>query len=249
MTIDAGRFNWFEQLSTDPRAAERFYTETLPWKTQTLPMGPTGYTMLLAGEQGIGGLTDLPKHMDTPHWISYVSVEDVVATARKVVGNGGKALMDAFEMPGVGKMQPVADPMGAAFFLFCPIEGDKPAVKGPGAFFWNELWCDDAKAAADFYAKVLGYTYTTMDTPTGPYYVLANGERQRAGIMTSPVTGIPAHWLPYVDVADLEASLARVTRNKGAVEGDVMQMPGIGRFAFIRDAQGARLGLITPANR
>lgn len=249
MTIDAGRFTWFEQLSKDPRAALRFYTETLPWKSESLPMGTQSYTMLLAGEQGIGGLADLPKHVDTPHWISYVSVDDVVATARRVVANGGKALMDAFDIPGVGKMQPVADPQGAAFFLFRSAEGDKPAAKGPGAFHWNELWCDDAKSAAEFYAKVLGYTYSTMETPTGAYYVLANGEQQRAGIMTSPVAGIPSHWLPYVDVPDLDASLARVTRNEGSVEGEAMEMPGIGRFAFIRDPQGARLGLITPAPR
>lgn len=249
MTIDAGRFTWFEQLSKDPSAAARFYTETLSWKTQTLPMGGTSYTMLQAGEQGIGGLTELPKGLETPHWISYVSVEDVTATARAVVANGGKALMDAFDVPGVGKMQPVADPQGAAFFLFRSAEGDKDAPKGVGTFHWNELWCNDAKAAADFYCKVLGYTSSTMDTPTGAYYLLSNGEQRRGGIMTSPVVGIPAHWLPYVDVADLDAALGRVVRNKGTLEGEAMEMPGVGRFAFVRDAQGARLGLITPATR
>lgn len=249
MTIDAGRFTWFEQLSKDPSAAARFYGETLSWKTENVPMGGSSYTMLKVGDEGVGGLSNLPQGLDTPHWISYVSVEDVTTTARRVVANGGKALMDAFDIPGVGKMQPVADPQGAAFFLFRSAEGDKAAVKGAGSFHWNELWCNDAKAAAEFYAKVLDYTFTTMDTPTGAYYVLAQGEKQRGGIMTSPVAGIGAHWLPYVDVQDLDGALARVVRNKGSVEGEAMQMPGIGRFAFIRDAQGARLGLITPAPR
>lgn len=250
MSIDAGRFNWFEYLSNDADTARRFYTEVLPWRIEDFAMGGTHYPMIKAGEASLGGLAPLPPGVTQPSWVSYVSVDDVEATARRVAANGGKLLMDAFEVPTVGRMQPVADPHGAPLILFRPLEGNAPEPKGPGSFHWNELWSPDAKAALAFYTAAFGYTHSAMDMPGGSaYFVLENAGKQRGGIMQSPAAGIPAHWLPYVHVGDLDATLGRLARNGGKAEGEPMEMPGIGRFAFVRDAQGARLGLITPAAR
>ena len=248
MSIDAGRFTWFEHLSNDPSAAGRFYAEVLPWTIETMPMPGMSYPMIKAGEAAVGGLATLPKGVTTPHWISYVSVEDVEATARKVTANGGKALMDAFEIPTIGRMQPVADPQGGALLLFRSVNDDRPASKGPGTMHWNELWCGDAKAALGFYSTVFGYAHSSMEMGGSTYYVLENEGKPRGGIMQSPVAGIPTHWLPYVSVTDLDATVARVGRNGGKAEGDAIEVPGVGRFAFVRDPQGARLGLITPAS-
>lgn len=248
MSIDAGRFNWFEHLSNDVAAARRFYSEVLPWKIVDAPMPGMTYPMINVGERSIGGFATLPTGVKTPHWVSYVAVEDLQGTVRKVTVAGGKALMDAYEIPGVGRMQPVADPQGAATIVFQPLEGSQPKLEGAGSFHWNELWSPDPKAALAFYEKAFGYTHSAMEMDgMGTYYVLENGGVHRGGIMKTPVDGIPAHWLPYVAVEDVDATLARSTRNGGKVEGDTMTVPGVGRFAFVRDPQGARLGLITPA--
>ena len=45
-------------------------------------------------------------------WVSYVSVADVDETAKKVVAACGRTHMDAFDVPGVGRMQPVSDAQG-----------------------------------------------------------------------------------------------------------------------------------------
>lgn len=247
MTIDAGRFTWFEYLSDDGDAAARFYGEVLPWQIHQATVAGSPYAMIKAGEAMLGGFTKLPPGVKTPHWLSYVSVEDIETTVKKVVAAGGKSLMDAFEIPNVGRMQPVADAQGAALMLFRAATGDLPVAKGPGSFHWNELWSPDAKAALDFYSRAFGYTHSSMEMPGGTsYYVLENAGVPRGGIMQSPSAAIPTHWLPYVHVADLDGTVARVGRNGGKAEGDAMTVPGVGRFAFVRDPQGARLGLITP---
>lgn len=248
MSIDAGRFNWFEHLSTDVAAARRFYSEVLPWKVEDAPMPGMTYPMIKLGDRNIGGFATLPSGVKDPHWVSYIAVEDLQATVRKVATAGGKALMDAYEIPGVGRMQPVADPQGAVTIVFQPVDASAEQIKGAGSFHWNELWSPDPKASLAFYSAAFGYTHSSMEMPGGnTYYVLENAGKSRGGIMKTPAAGIPAHWLPYVDVTDLDATVARVTRNGGKVEGDAMTVPGIGRFSFVRDPQGARLGLITPA--
>lgn len=249
MSIDKGRFTWFEQLSDAPATAQRFYTEVLPWTVESFAMGGDTYPMIKAGAATVGGFAKLPDGVKQPHWISYVTVDDVERAAKAVVAAGGKTLMDAFDVPTVGRMQPIADPEGAALFLFTPAQGSGEKTTGPGSFHWNELWAKDAKKAVAFYEKVLGYTHDEMPMPTGTYYVLKNGEQSRGGIMQSPSKDIPSHWLPYVEVADLDGTVKRVIRNGGKQEGEAMEVPGVGRFAFVRDGQGARLGLITPAPR
>jgi predicted enzyme related to lactoylglutathione lyase len=244
MSIDKGRFTWFEHLSADTAAAQRFYTEVLPWKVEAVPMPGKSYSMIKAGDAMLGGFADLPKPGLAPHWISYLSVDDVDASAKRVVAAGGRTLMDAFDVPTVGRMQPIADPFGAALFLFRSAEGEPPAPTGPGTFNWNELWCKDAAGALAFYEKALGFTHDAMDMPQGKYYVLKTGDKHRGGIMEAPAA--ETHWLPYVEVADLDGTLGRAVRNGGTQEGDALHLEGIGRFAFVRDPQGARLGLITP---
>lgn len=249
MSIDAGRFNWFEHMSNDVAAARRFYSEVLPWKVEDANMPGMTYPMIKVGEAPIGGFASLPAGVKDPHWVSYLVVEDIEATARKVVANGGKALMDAFEVPGVGRMQPIADPQGAATILFRPLAGTTEKTKGAGTFHWNELWSPDPKAALGFYEKAFGYTHSSMEMGGKTYYVLENDGTPRGGIMQTPVAGIPTHWLPYVDVTDLDGTVLRVVRNGGKSEGDAIEVPGVGRFSFVRDPQGARLGLISPAAR
>jgi predicted enzyme related to lactoylglutathione lyase len=246
MSYDNGRFVWFELVTDQADRAKAFYAEVLGWQHGEMEMpGGMKYPLITAGGVPLGGYAPPPADLP-PHWVSYVSVDDVDAAAKRVVEAGGKTLMDAFDAPGVGRMQPVADPEGAAFFLFHADNGDSNAAQGQGAFHWNELMCEDPEAAAAFYAKVVGYSADTMEMPQGPYRILKNGENMRGGIMKLPVDA-PAHWLQYFQVDDCDAAVARAKSNGGEVLGEIMEVEGVGRFAHIRDPLGAHVGLIKPA--
>ncbi len=248
MARDQGRFVWFELVAKDHEKARAFYPELFGWKLDSFDMpGGESYPMLKVGDTGVGGFMTPPKDGIPPHWVSYVSVDDVDATAKKIEKAGGKALMDAFDVAPVGRMQPVADPEGGTFMLFRPQEGDPSEVKGPGAFHWNELWAKDPKAALDFYSSVLGYTHESMKMPNGDYHVLKTGETARGGLMQSPSSDVPTMWLQYVEVEDCDATVSRAKKLGGSQVGNTMEVDGVGRFAIIKDPLGGVIGVIKPA--
>ncbi len=59
--------------------------------------------------------------------------------------------------------------------------------------------------------------------------------------------GVPPHWLCYVQVDDVDAAVATATAAGATVIVPVMGVEGVGRFAQIKDAEGAVMGLIASA--
>lgn len=249
MAKDIGRFVWFELVAKDHDKARAFYTDLFGWKLEHMDMASGPYPLLKAGDTPIGGFMTPPKDGIPPHWVSYVSVQDVDATAKKVVAAGGKTLMDAFDVPGVGRIQPVTDAQGGVFMLFTSEGDDNPAATGPGAFHWNELWATDAKKALSFYEQVLGYEQETMKMPQGEYVILKSGGVPRGGLMQSPTKGVPQMWLQYVEVADCDDAVKRAKARGASQLGDTQEVEGVGRFAILKDPLGAVIGVIKPAAR
>jgi hypothetical protein len=248
MSYDHGRFVWFELVAGDHAAAKAFYPELLGWKLDPMKM-PDGssYPLLKAGGAPFGGMRDLPREGVPPHWVSYVSVADVDKTAKKVVAEGGKTLMDAISVPTVGRMQPVADPEGSVFMLFQAESGDPEPTQGAGAFHWNELWAKDPKAVAKFYEKVFGYQHDVTEMPSGEYIVLKNGDAMRGGILKKPSADIPSMWLTYFQADDCDATVKRATARGATQLGETLDVDGVGRFAILKDPLGAVIGVIKPA--
>src|SRR5690348_12017120 len=100
-----GRFIWHELVTTDPAAAGAFYSKVVPWKTQGSPM--PSYTLWMAGNTQVGGLTGLPDcaadASTPPHWIVYIATPDVDATVVAAERLGGKVLKSASDIPNIGR--------------------------------------------------------------------------------------------------------------------------------------------------
>jgi hypothetical protein len=244
-----GKFVWFELMTNDVEKAKAFYTELLGWKIEGVDMGSFTYHMAKNGDRGIGGMMALQEKDKMPSsWMSYVSVPDVDAYAKKVTAAGGNVVVPPQDIPKVGRFAVVVDPQGAAFSLFKSAEGDgedKPA--GPGDFTWNELWTSDDKAAVKFYKDTFGYAVGEMDMgPMGTYYLLKTGETMRGGLMKSPVPGVPPNWLPYVGVTDVDGTVDRAKRLGAQVTSAPTDIPNVGRFAILTDPTGATIALLQP---
>ena len=54
-------------------------------------------------------------------------------------------------------------------------------------------------------------------------------------------------WRPYVAVADLDASMAVVGNLGGSANGNVVEVPGMGRATEIRDPAGVAFMVMEPA--
>jgi len=79
-----------------------------------------------------------------------------------------------------------------------------PTKTAHGTFCWNERLCWDVERAKKFYADAIGWTFTSMPTPTGETYWCAMQDgRPVAGLftLTSPYfDGVPEGWMYYLAV-------------------------------------------------
>lgn len=119
-TIPApGTFCWTELASTNVEAAKKFYTELLGWQLKEDDVAPIRYNQIAVGEQSIGGIYQMtPEYGDAPsHWMSYVAVEDVNASAQRVEELGGQVCVPPTDIPQVGRFCVIKDPTGATLSL------------------------------------------------------------------------------------------------------------------------------------
>jgi predicted enzyme related to lactoylglutathione lyase len=121
-----GTFCWAELGSQDLEAAKKFYTELLGWKLSESKAGGMNYIEIVAGEEHIGGMYQMTPEMggDAPsHWTSYVAVDDVDESARRVVELGGKVCDPPTDIPNVGRFCIITDPTGASISLYASARG------------------------------------------------------------------------------------------------------------------------------
>jgi predicted enzyme related to lactoylglutathione lyase len=252
----AGTFCWVDLATTDPGAAKEFYAALFGWEGTDVPAGEAGvYTMLRKGGTDVGGLYEFSPEMRKtgvpPHWMSYIYVENVDASAAKVPELGGKVMAPPFDVMDLGRMAAVSDSTGAHFVLWQP-KGTKGTVlvNEPGALCWNELYVHDTAAARDFYGGLLGWKTKVSKSPTGDdYFEFVNSERPAGGMMAiKPEWGeVPPNWSVYFVVEKLAATLEQAKQTGGKVAVPPMEVPGIGTFAFLQDPQGAYFAVIEPA--
>jgi predicted enzyme related to lactoylglutathione lyase len=101
-----------------------------------------------------------------------------------------------------------------------------PTKAAHGTFCWNERLCWDVERAKKFYADAIGWTFTSMPTPTGETYWCAMQDgRPVAGLftLTSPYfDGVPEGWMSYLAVDDVDRRVAKSdSRGCKAVAADL----------------------------
>jgi predicted enzyme related to lactoylglutathione lyase len=237
-----GKFVWHEQVSSDPKQAEGFYTQLFGWGTETFP--ESDYTMISSGGRAHGGYSTAMEGAPPPHWLNHIQVEDVDATVEKAKQAGGKLAAGPFDMEGVGRMAIIGDPQGAYVGVYQP-DGDWQAPEG--VFVWSELGTTDADAAQRFYEDVFGWETQDMGDEYGGYRIFRRGPQDEngvAGLMKNPDPSIPAYWNPYVGVEDPDATVAKAKELGATAIVEPMDIPNVGRFAVIQDPQGAVFGII-----
>jgi uncharacterized protein len=244
----SARFVWHDFMAADVGGAKRFYGELFGWSFKP---GDHDYEHIVAGGQEIGGLMKLdPKHGAPPHWVGYVAVDDVDASAAQVTKEGGTVHRPPSDIPGVGRFAIISDPQGPVIALFKGSDGAAPptvAPKTPGHAGWRELMAVDGKAAFAFYSKLFGWTEDApFDMgPMGLYHIFKVGDVQTGGMMTKPATVPVPFWGYYFYVDGIDGAAARVKAAGGQVINGPMEVPGGEWVVQGLDPQGAFFALIS----
>lgn len=122
-----------------------------------------------------------------------------------------------------------------------------------GRFVWYELMTTDPDGAGQFYPGVTGWGMRQweLDLPDEPPYTMWTvDEAPVGGLWPLPeearAQGAPPHWLGYVGVEDVDATVDRARELGGRVLVEPRDVPEVGRFSVLMDPQGAPLAVYRP---
>lgn len=255
MTVTAstllGRPLWYELMTTDMKGAETFYQTVVGWTTSPFDGAPQPYTMFTrGGEIPVGGVMTTPEGVNAPpFWAMYVGVPKLEEAAAHITRLGGKEHSPIIEVPTVGRMQMMADPQGAGFYIYEPAGSDQQPEGAPeiGEGSWHELMTTDAPAAMTFYKEVFGWEPSeAMDMgEMGKYQMFNRPHGMIGGMMNKPpeMANVPPNWQIYFRVGDLDAAVERIKANGGQILNGPMEVPGGDRIVNAMDPQGAAFSL------
>jgi predicted enzyme related to lactoylglutathione lyase len=246
-----GRPLWYELMTTDMKAAEKFYRTVVGWTSTPFEGSPQPYTMFVrSGEIPVAGLMTKPDEVQAPpFWAMYVGVPKLEEAASHIKKLGGNECSPVIDVPTVGRMQMMTDPQGAAFYIYEPAQSEQrpegPAEIGEGS--WHELMTTDAPAALKFYTEVFGWEPSeTMDMgEMGKYYMFNRSHGMIGGMMNKgpEMANVPPNWGIYFRVPEINAATERIKANGGQILNGPMEVPGGDWIVNAMDPQGAAFSL------
>jgi predicted enzyme related to lactoylglutathione lyase len=112
-------------------------------------------------------------------------------------------------------------------------------------FDWHELQTRDCARALRFYQAFCGWTATDASAGNPPARHLCRFDGTAVGAITTSQAPphVPAFWLPFLAVADLDGCVARAQTLGARVLREPAPVSGAGRLAVAIDPRGALFGL------
>ncbi|MEU8591678.1 VOC family protein [Streptomyces sp. NPDC048664] len=252
-----GAPNWLDVGTPDIDGAISFYRSVFGWDFRSAGPDSGGYGFFqLSGRTAAGGM-QTTSEQGPPSWTVYFQSADAQSTAKSAEQAGGTVLVPPMDVMGEGHMAVLADTAGVPFGIWQPGRTKGIGVAGePGSLCWLELYTPDVARAAAFYHRVLGWetegvsfpggTYTCVNPEVGGVDAMFGGVVPTAG---DPVGDAGAHWLPYFEVTDVDATVSRVVELGGLIQVPGTDLEGVGRVARLSDPYGARFAIIRSAPR
>jgi len=249
---------WVDALVPDPARAMEFYGRLLGWEFEgpgPMPGDPPGeYFVARVRGRDVAGIGSQPPDVPVVAWSTHVSVASAAEAAQAAHSAGGEVIRPAFDAPPAGRLAVLADPSGAAFGAWQPIDRHgAQLVNAPSAWAMSILHTPDPDAAKDFYRDVFGWE----SEPFGPGLTLFRLPGYVGGEPAQPVPrdvvavmapledeATPAHWSVGFWVNDAD----QVAEQAPRLGGQVIAAPfdaGAMRQAVLADPDGAAFSVTT----
>jgi predicted enzyme related to lactoylglutathione lyase len=111
----------------------------------------------------------------------------------------------------------------------------------PNPFAHIELTTDDLKAAQKFYSKVFAWKLSEM--PGMNYTMIDVGGGTGGGMQLRPMPDAPTGWMPYVQVDDVKATVAKATKAGATAMLPYHEIGDMGSIGVFADPNGAVIGV------
>jgi uncharacterized protein len=120
-----------------------------------------------------------------------------------------------------------------------------------GNFIWYELITPDPDGAKAFYDAVVGWDIEPQPSGELDYRMIRRSDGGNAGGLMRLTNEMASHgarptWLAYVNVADVDAAVAKVERAGGRALMAAFDIPNVGRIALVSDPHGAPFYVMKP---
>ncbi|HEY2418184.1 MAG TPA: VOC family protein [Steroidobacteraceae bacterium] len=239
-----GRFLWQAQLAEDAAAVTPFYARVLGWSAQ--PWAVDNKTTIFSARSGpVAGMSAMTPERHAAgarsNWLPFIGANDVDAMVAGAEKLGARVLAAATDIDQVGRYAVLADPQGAPFAAFKPLQSSAPkGMPQHGEMAWQELATSDFEAAFDFYRSLFGWQLIhRMNMGANGFYLIFGADgAQRGGIYRQSHAETGPFWLTYTSVPDADKAAATATQSGGHIINGPMDVPGGGRIAQLRDPKG-----------
>lgn len=104
-----------------------------------------------------------------------------------------------------------------------------------------EFPADDVERAKHFYSAVAGWEFG--ETEGFPGYFTFRTEEGHGGGLGARGQSVGSVIRLYITVDSLEAAVAAAEANGGSAIAPPQDIPGMGRWAVVRDSEGSEIGL------
>lgn len=244
-----GHFCWPELATTEIASAKAFYGSVFGWGSLDMPTAMGNYTLFKLQGLDVAAAYQMGPQQDAPpHWNAYVAVKSADASSAKAVALGGRILAGPFDVEGIGRMAFLQDPGGATFAIWQSLQHFGAGIFGePNSLCWTELMTRDAEQATAFYSGLFNWKPEAKQTDGFEYAEWWLNGTAVGGMMTmerAAFDDIPSHWMTYFAVDDCDAKAASAEAAGATVLSAPTDIPGVGRFAVLRDPQGATFCII-----
>ena len=235
-TKNSGHVVWHDLITPNLAQSQTFYGSVFGWQFQAVN---DSYTLASLDGTLIAGMAELDNKQNASHWLSLISSKDIAAVSEKTIAAGGKVLVSNTEIKGRGTIAVLEDPQGAVFSLINTVNGDPETHQTDNGWIWQEVWSDNPEQSKAFYQSLGNYSAQSKPLKNGNYNYLALNGTPAIGFVKKPDAEIGNTWVNYIKVADVDATLLKVT----AAGGIVLMAPNdkvrSGSVAIIRDPAGA----------
>jgi predicted enzyme related to lactoylglutathione lyase len=119
-----------------------------------------------------------------------------------------------------------------------------------------EIPADDLERAKKFYKENFGWNLIQFGPEMGHYVLAHTGPTDPQGMVQDKgfINGglmprDPSAKSPVLvmEVADADATVEKVKRTGGRLVGEILDIPGVGRYARVQDTEGNVIGVIKSA--